>query len=283
VDEDLSPVPLGVPGEIVFSGVCVGRGYINDPERTRRAFLADPHRPGQRLYRSGDYGRWLPDGRLEFLGRRDSQVKISGFRIEIGEIENTLLRAPGVREGAVVIAERADRSKHLVAFYSSDGPLDAGALRARLGESLPAYMVPGTFHWRRSLPLTDNGKTNRKALTALAAELDDVEPTRERPGTATEDWLAAAWSEVLGIPKDQIGRQDHFFDLGGTSLSALKLVIALDRAVSFKELRTHPILAAQAALLDARVEPGVRAAPLPVPGGRCAAPATTAARGDGRQ
>ena len=282
VDEDLSPVPLGVPGEIVFSGVCVGRGYINDPERTRRAFLADPHRPGQRLYRSGDYGRWLPDGKLEFLGRRDAQVKISGFRIEIGEIENTLLRAPGVREGAVVVAERADRSKHLVAFYSSERPLDAGELRERLGESLPAYMVPATFHWRDSLPLTDNGKTNRKALTALAAELDAVEPTRERPGTATEDWLAAAWAEVLGIPKNQIGRQDHFFDLGGTSLSALKLVIALDRAVSFKELRTHPILAAQAALLDARVEPGVRAASLPVPGGRCAATGTTAARGDGR-
>jgi len=283
VDEDLSPVPLGVPGEIVFSGVCVGRGYINDPERTRRAFLADAHRPGQRLYRSGDYGRWLPDGKLEFLGRRDAQVKISGFRIEIGEIENTLLRAPGVREGAVVVAERADRSKHLVAFYSSDGPLDAGALRDRLGESLPAYMVPATFHWRESLPLTDNGKTNRKALTALAAELETAEPTRERPGTATEDWLAAAWAEVLGIPKNQIGRQDHFFDLGGTSLSALKLVIALDRAVSFKDLRTHPILAAQAALLDARVDPRVRAAPLPVPGGRCAATATTAARGDGRQ
>src|SRR5205085_2066079 len=210
-----------------------------------------------------------------------AQVKISGFRIEIGEIENTLLRAPGVREGAVVVAERADRSKHLVAFYSSERPLDAGELRERLGESLPAYMVPATFHWRDSLPLTDNGKTNRKALTALAVELDAVEPTRERPGTATEDWLAAAWAEVLGIPKNQIGRQDHFFDLGGTSLSALKLVIALDRAVSFKELRTHPILAAQAALLDARVEPGVRAAPLPVPGGRCAATGTTAARRDG--
>src|SRR5213078_3889590 len=139
VNEHLAPVPLGAPGEIVFSGVCVGRGYINDPERTRRAFLADPHRPGQRLYRSGDYGRWLPDGKLEFLGRRDAQVKISGFRIEIGEIENTLLRASGVREGAVVVAERADRTKHLVAFYSSERPLDAGALRDRLGESLPTY------------------------------------------------------------------------------------------------------------------------------------------------
>ncbi len=111
VDEHLSPVPLGTPGELVFSGVCVGRGYVNDPERTRRVFLADPHRKGERLYRSGDYGRWLPEGKLEFLGRRDSQVKISGFRIEIGEIENTLLRVPGVREGAVVVTERADRSE----------------------------------------------------------------------------------------------------------------------------------------------------------------------------
>src|SRR6266487_939982 len=113
VDEHLAPVPLGAPGEIVFSGVCVGRGYINDAERTRRAFMADPYREGNRLYRSGDYGRWLPEGKLEFLGRRDSQVKISGFRIEIGEIENTLLRVPGVREGAVVVTERADRSKQL--------------------------------------------------------------------------------------------------------------------------------------------------------------------------
>src|SRR3989441_2794149 len=132
VDEHLSPLPLGAPGEIVFSGVCVGRGYINDPERTRRAFMADPHREGYRLYRSGDYGRWLPEGKLEFLGRRDTQVKISGFRIEIGEIENTLLRVPGVRDGAVVVTERADHSKHLVAFYSGQRPLDVNVLRARL-------------------------------------------------------------------------------------------------------------------------------------------------------
>ncbi len=106
VDEQLSPVALGEAGEIVFSGVCVGRGYINDPERTRSAFLPDPHRPGGRLYRSGDYGRWLPDGKLEFLGRRDSQVKISGFRIEIGEIESALVRLPGVRDGAVVVSNK---------------------------------------------------------------------------------------------------------------------------------------------------------------------------------
>ncbi|MGE5763734.1 MAG: non-ribosomal peptide synthetase, partial [Mycobacterium leprae] len=126
VDEHLSLVPLGAPGEIVFSGVCVGRGYVNDPERTRKAFLADPHRKGERLYRGGDYGRWLPEGKLEFLGRRDTQVKIRGFRIEIGEIENALLRVPGVRDGAVVVAERvADQSKHLVAFYSAPRPIEA--------------------------------------------------------------------------------------------------------------------------------------------------------------
>jgi len=262
VDEHLSPVPLGAPGELVFSGVCVGRGYVNDPERTRRAFLADPHRDGQRLYRSGDYGRWLPEGKLEFLGRRDTQVKISGFRIEIGEIENALLRLPGVREGAVVVTERADRSKRLVAFYSGQRPLDGNVLRDQLRESLPEYMLPSAFHWRRRLPLTDNGKIDRKALTALAGELDVPEQDHDRPSTATEHWLAAAWAEVLGIPKDQIGRRDHFFDLGGTSLSALKLAITLDRAVSFKELAGHPILADLATLIDGRSERRLRAAPV---------------------
>ncbi len=247
VDEQLSPVPLGAPGELVFSGICVGRGYVNDPERTRRAFMADPHREGHRLYRSGDYGRTL-----EFLGRRDSQVKISGFRIEIGEIENTLLRLPGVRDGAVVVTERADRSKRLVAFYSGERPLDASVLRDQLRESLPAYMVPSAFHWRKSLPLTANGKIDRKALTALAGELDVVEQDHDGPSTATEHRLAAAWAEVLGIPKDQIGRRDHFFDLGGTSLSAVRLVIALDRAVSLKDLTGHPILADLATLIDGR-------------------------------
>jgi amino acid adenylation domain-containing protein len=251
VDEHLSPVPLGAPGELVFSGVCVGRGYVNDPDRTRRAFLADPHREGQRLYRSGDYGRWLPEGKLEFLGRRDAQVKISGFRIEIGEIENKLLRVPGVREGAVVVTEGADHNKYLVAFYSGQGPLDGNVLRDRLRESLPEYMVPPAFHWRSRLPLTDNGKIDRKALTALAGELNVAE-NRDGPGSATEHRVAAAWAKVLGIPMDQIGRRDQFFALGGTSLSALKLVIALDRAVSFKDVTDHPILADLATLLDGR-------------------------------
>src|SRR5947208_15562940 len=196
VDEQMQPVPLGAPGEIVFSGVCVGRGYINDPERTQRAFLQDPLRPGRRVYRSGDYGRGLPDGKLEFLGRRDSQVKISGFRIEIGEIENQFLKLPGVREAAVVVTEGADQSKHLVAFCSGDHPPKPGVVRDQLAKELPGYMVPSAIHWRKTLPLTENGKLDRKALLALAGELDVAEQRHEEPSTATERRLAAAWAKA---------------------------------------------------------------------------------------
>ena len=252
VDEQLTLVPLGAPGEIVFSGVCVGRGYINDPDRTAAAFLADPDRPGWRRYRSGDHGRWRPDGKLEFLGRRDSQLKIRGFRIELGEIENTLLRVPGVRDGAVVVAERADQSKHLVAFYSSELPLQIEVLRGRLAESLPEYMVPSGFVWRERLPLTANSKIDKKTLTILAGQLEVVEDDYDAPATSTEQRLAAAWAKVLSIPLDQIGRRDHFFDRGGTSLSAVKLAVTLDRAVSLKEVTAHPILADLAGVVDGR-------------------------------
>jgi amino acid adenylation domain-containing protein len=250
VDEHLCPVPLGAPGVIVFSGVCVGRGYINDPDRTRLVFMADPHREGQRLCRSGDYGRWQPEGKLEFLGRRDNQVKIRGFRIEIGEIENALLRVPGVRDGAVIVAEGADRTKRLVAFPSGPRPVKIDILRDRLGETLPEYMVPSAFHWRETLPLTGNGKIDRMSLTRLAGELDVLRGDYDAPRTPTEKRLAAAWAKVLGIPQEQISWRDHFFDRGGTSLSAVKLAITLDRAVSLKEVTRHPILADLAGVVD---------------------------------
>ncbi|MFG2602120.1 amino acid adenylation domain-containing protein [Streptomyces sp. NPDC048514] len=254
VDENLSLVPLGAPGLIAFSGVCVGRGYVNDPERTREAYRTDPYHPGERLYLGGDWGRWHPGGKLEFLGRRDNQVKIRGFRIEIGEIENSLLRVDGVRDGAVVVAELAGGNKHLIAYYSGRRHRPE-VLREALGAVLPAYMVPSAFHWQDGLPLTANGKTDRKALTALAERTPAADPDaqgEEAPGSLTpaERRLAAAWAEVLGVPEHRVGRTDHFFDSGGTSLTAVKLTLALDRAVSLKDITRHPVLADLAALLE---------------------------------
>ncbi|MGI9422299.1 MAG: amino acid adenylation domain-containing protein [Hyphomicrobiaceae bacterium] len=249
VDEQLSPVPLGAAGEIVFSGVCVGRGYVNDPDRTRQAFIDDPLREGERLYRSGDFGRWRPDGKLEFLGRQDAQVKIRGFRIEIGDIENNLMSVPGVRLGAVIVAESAPGSKQLVAFYSGEGPIDSKAIAQPLADALPEYMVPSIFHWRETLPLTANGKIDRKSLQKLAAELKDESASFDAPATPAEQTLAAAWAKVLGVPTETVGRSDHFFDRGGTSLSAVKLVIALKKQVSLKDIAGHPVLSDLAAVL----------------------------------
>ncbi|MEU0942993.1 non-ribosomal peptide synthetase [Streptomyces canus] len=246
VDEGLVPVPLGVPGEIAFSGVCVGRGYVNDPERTAAAFTEDPYRPGERLYRSGDVGRWRADGKLEFLGRRDTQVKIRGFRVEIGEIENALLRVDGVRDGAVVVV----RGSQLAAFCAGPEPVAADTVRERLAASLPSYMVPAVVHWREHLPLTANGKTDRRTLTALAEDLDTG--AAGGPVTDGERRVADAWAEVLGVSADRIGRLDHFFDRGGSSLSAVRLAIALDRAITLQDVVRHPVLADLADLLDRR-------------------------------
>jgi surfactin synthase thioesterase subunit len=176
-------------------------------------------------------------------------VKISGFRIEIGEVENALLRVPGVRDGAVVVAP----GQRLVAFYRGPQPIETAFLRDRLGASLPWYMVPAAFHWRESLPLTANSKIDTKALTALAGELGEASGADyDAPRTPAEQRLAAAWAAVLGLSPDGISRGDNFFDRGGSSLLAVKLAIALDRAVSLKELTRHPVLADMAGLIDAK-------------------------------
>ncbi|MFK0048620.1 amino acid adenylation domain-containing protein [Streptomyces sp. NPDC090741] len=242
VDPGLEPVPLGSPGEIVFAGICVGRGYINDPERTAAAYGTDPHRPGERLYRSGDFGRWCPDGKLEFLGRRDAQVKLRGFRIELGEIENRLLGVTGIRDTAVVVV-----GETLVAFYAAATDVPVDALRSWLAAALPEYMVPSRFHRLDALPLTANSKIDKKQLAGFA-EADDDGP--QPPVTPTEQRIAAAWAAVLGVAPERVGRRSHFFDSGGTSLSAVRLVVKLDRAVSLKDLTRHPRLSDLAAFVD---------------------------------
>ncbi|MET9257596.1 non-ribosomal peptide synthetase [Streptomyces sp. NPDC003717] len=251
VDGRLRPVPLGAPGEIVFSGVCVGRGYLGDPDRTRESFLADPLDPGERLYRSGDLGRWMPDGKLEFLGRRDGQVKVRGFRVETGEIENALLGVAGVRDAAVVVDRPPGGAARLVAHYAGPRPLDERGLREQLARRLPAYLLPEALCWRPALPLTANGKTDRKALAALAAP-DPAPAAVEPPRGPAEERLAAAWADVLAVPADRIGRRDHFFSTGGDSLSAVRLAVRLDRRVTVADITRHPVLADLAGLLTDR-------------------------------
>ncbi|WP_432156969.1 non-ribosomal peptide synthetase [Streptomyces sp. bgisy153] len=253
VDERLAPVPLGAPGEIVFAGVCVGRGYVNDEERTAAAFLPDPDVPGGRLYRSGDFGRWAPDGRLEFHGRRDAQLKIRGFRIEIGEIENHMTRADGVRDAAVVVTGSGE-DRVLVGYCTRSGDRDPDGLRERLAAALPSYMVPARLVVLDAMPLTPNGKIDKKRLTRWAGQSapEPGDTARDAPRTPTERRLAELWSQALKVPVHRVRRDAHFFVLGGTSLSAVRLAIRLDRQVTVAELAAHPVLSDLAALLDER-------------------------------
>ncbi|MFF4468296.1 amino acid adenylation domain-containing protein [Streptomyces sp. NPDC001599] len=272
LDHNLELVPLGTTGEIAFSGVCVGRGYINDEERTRQSFVPDPFRAHTRMYRTGDFGRWLPDGRLEFLGRHDEQVRIRGYRIELGEIEHHLATMAGVRDVAVVIDGGPGATRTLVAFLTTDEAdpatdetdpaTDDAAARARdfLAGLLPDYMVPTYCHRLERLPLTANGKVDKTALAELAGTLGHGGATRTAPATPEERRLAVAWAEVLGVPLERIGRDDSFFALGGTSLAAARLLVHLGRRLTLATLVAHPVLADLARALT-RGHPGASRRP----------------------
>ncbi|HBL57377.1 MAG TPA: non-ribosomal peptide synthetase, partial [Cyanobacteria bacterium UBA8803] len=252
LDEQLQPVPIGVSGELYIGGAGLARrGYLNQPELTAERFIPNPFnnsknpRPylswekisqpctpkfkipnpkSERLYKTGDKVRYLPDGNIEFLGRRDRQVKIRGFRIELGEIESVLNQHPSVRE--VVVSARDDESgqRYLVAYVvpSQDSPCAINELRCILRERLPDYMVPSTFVKLKALPLTPNGKVDHQALPAPdPVQGDRVDPLAT-PRTLVEEILAQIWAESLGI--EQVGIHDNFFDLGGHSLLATQVV-----------------------------------------------------------
>ncbi|MFJ8155112.1 amino acid adenylation domain-containing protein [Streptomyces sp. NPDC094468] len=246
IGADGLPVEDDAVGEITFSGVCVGRGYINDPERTAEAFGADPLRPGLRRYRTGDYGHWLPDGRLRFVGRRDEQMEIDGVRIEIGEIEGQLLRVPGVRSACVIVMPDGT-GKRLVGFYTAAAALPS--VSDLLAELLPLHLVPRTLRWLPELPLTENGKVDRRGLADLETNSASGN-TSMPPRTVTERRIATAWAEVLGRPLDDIGRNDDFFAHGGDSLAGVRLVVQLGGLVSLVDLMANPVLADLAAAAD---------------------------------
>ncbi|UUU22854.1 non-ribosomal peptide synthase/polyketide synthase [Streptomyces sp. DSM 40750] len=261
-------VPLGVPGEIHVGGPGVARGYLNRPELTAERFVPDPFGPpGTRLYRSGDLARHRPDGTLDFLGRADDQVKIRGYRIELGEIETTLTTHPDIRDAVVIAREDTPGDKRLVAYcvMASDAASPSGAeLAARCGLTLPDYMVPAAFVTLDALPLTANGKLDKRALPAPGQDAF-ARSAYVAPRTPAEERIAAVWRDVLRV--DTVGVHDSFFDLGGDSIKAVALVGALREElldVSVGDVFAHRtvgelggLLAGRAGLAtgDERVEP----------------------------
>jgi fengycin family lipopeptide synthetase D len=215
-------VPIGVAGEICTGGDGLARGYMNDPVLTKEKFVAHPFEPNERIYRTGDLGRWLPDGAIEFLGRKDEQVKVRGYRIEPGEIENHLLQHEAVKEAVVIAKDFGPDSKELLAYVTLQEDLDVDELREYLKNRLPDYMIPAYFTKLDNLPLTPNGKVNKRALPAPDMSHQMAKGHYEAPETETEKQLALIWEEVLG--HKGIGATDDFFDIGGHSLKVTKLI-----------------------------------------------------------
>ncbi len=227
LDSHLNPVPANIVGEIYIGGDGVARGYLNRAELTAERFVANPLAPSQsaRLYKTGDLGRFRPDGNIEYLGRFDDQVKIRGFRIELGEIEAALVGHSGVQEAVVAAREDVTGEKRLVAYYTAcdaNGPsIEAGELRSHLSSRLPDYMVPAAYVRMYRMPLTANGKLDSKALPMPEGDAH-AERGYEAPKGEIERRLVEIWADVLKVQR--VGRQDNFFELGGHSLLAMQVM-----------------------------------------------------------
>jgi amino acid adenylation domain-containing protein len=252
LDANRQPAPIGVAGEIYIGGSGVALGYLNRPELTDECFLPNPFspEPEARMYKTGDLGRWLPNGLIEFLGRNDFQVKIRGFRVELGEIESTLEAYPEVREAVVLTREDGEGGQRLIAYYTGE-EADVEALRAHLSSRLPDYMTPAVYVHLESLPLTENGKLNRRALPA-PEEQAYLTRGYEPPVGEIETRLAGIWADLLGV--ERVGRRDNFFELGGHSLLAVRLLSRLrqDSGVEARiaDLLSRPVLADLALVIE---------------------------------
>ncbi|MGI4727984.1 MAG: amino acid adenylation domain-containing protein [Janthinobacterium lividum] len=254
MDENLQPVAAGETGELCLAGVCLAEGYLNRPELTMAKFpiIFSPVKEAMRIYRTGDLAKFLPDGNIDFLGRIDHQVKISGYRIEPGEIETLLNQSPMVTQSVVIAREDVPGLKRLVAYLIASGKeQDTIALRQNLAQKLPNYMVPAAFIWLKELPYTSSGKVDRKQLPAPDFQRPELANTYQPATNDIEKHLTETWSTLLQIA--EIGINDSFFELGGNSLLALKMIAAIKKswsyAVPVTKLYQHPTIAAVARFL----------------------------------
>ncbi|MBQ5565739.1 MAG: amino acid adenylation domain-containing protein, partial [Clostridia bacterium] len=241
---------IGVPGELCIAGDGVARGYLNRPELTAEKFVENPFGNGK-MYRSGDLARWLPDGNIEYLGRIDEQVKIRGFRIELGEIETKIRAIENIKDCAVIARADNTGDKAIYAYYTSDSEVSISEIREKLSETLPNYMIPAYMMQIESIPVTRNGKLDRRALPEIEAKASNYYVP---PRSEAEKIVCEIFSEILGI--GQVGIHDGFFELGGHSLRATRLVNAIEEQtgvkIALKDVFTHSTPEELAAMVESR-------------------------------
>lgn len=266
LDKDLVPLPLGIPGEMYIGGPGVAMGYLNRPDLTREKFIPDPFskESGARLYRTGDFALFLPDGNIKFIGRMDNQVKIRGFRIELCEIETTLSQCPDVDQVTTVIREDRPGDKKLVAYIipASGCRRSEVELRKYLGERLPTFMIPSSFVFMDAFPLTPNGKVDRNALP-----VPEISGAGDQPRTSMERILSEIWGRVLGIK--YVGINDNFFEMGGHSLLAVEVISRvreqLNLEIPVSRFFNNPTISGLATLMEKHSCNQIHAAIQPIP------------------
>ena len=225
--------PVGVVGELFVSGKGLARGYLNQPELTEKVFVPNPFIDGELMYSSGDLARWLPNGDIEYLGRKDDQVKISGHRIELGEIESKLNLLPEIKRAIVIASNHLESETQLVAYLQPEkNERDTNFIRQQLEEMLPYFMIPSIFMWVEDFPITPNGKIDKKKLPSPEYTRPDSAPLLKKPRTKLEKDIASIWSEQLKI--GIIGINDNFFEMGGTSLLAQKVATIMRQSLNLK-------------------------------------------------
>ncbi|MCL4640087.1 MAG: amino acid adenylation domain-containing protein [Olivibacter sp.] len=266
LDDQLEPLPIGAVGELCIGGEILAKGYLNNESLTDSKFIADPFFPSGKLYLTGDLARWLPNGEIQFLGRKDNQIKIRGFRVELGEVERALTNLQSIREAVVIVQNNSGNNKYLVGFTVPEKQgetVDIAEIRQQLKQELPGYMVPAQIISIESIPITKNGKMDRKRLQDLATEDKNETLVSEPPSNETEQIIADIWSTVLQRPI--INVSDNFFDIGGDSLQVAVVVTAMMEKLKIKiymrDIYQYPILKQLAQLLIARSNEEKKAIP----------------------